>query len=153
MSSSMGVPLLSGLTLLVALAGPSPAWAQTCPVPSPSYPTIQAAIDDPSCIEVLLAAQTFVESVSISRDVTVQGDSSTTTVIEGQVTVSGGTVVLQGMRIDTSTPALAGLFSDGLSVSGGAQVGGLDLVVFNRAMLFGDGFETGDTTCWSVTVP
>ncbi|RLE20598.1 MAG: hypothetical protein DRJ50_10490 [Actinobacteria bacterium] len=153
MSSSMRFALLSGLMLLVALAGPSPAGAQSCSVPSGSYPTIQAAIDDPSCAQVLLAAQTFSESVSISRDVTVDGDSSSTTVIEGQVTVSGGTVVLQDMRIDTSTPELAGLFSEGLAVSGGAQVSGSDLVVRNASMLFGDGFESGDTTLWSRTVP
>jgi hypothetical protein len=148
----MRFALLSGLMLLVALAGPSPAGAQSCSVPSGSYPTIQAAIDDPSCHQVLLAAQTFSESVSISRDVTVDGDSSSTTVIEGQVTVSDGTVVLQDMRIDTSTPELAGLFSEGLLVEGGARVNGLDLAVVSGSLLFGDGFETGDTTRWSASV-
>ncbi len=127
--------------------------AATCSVPSVSHPTIQSAIDDGDCTEIVLAAQTFSESVSISRDVTVDGDSTTTTVIKGQVAVSSGTVVLQGMRIDTSSPTLAGLFSEALAVSGGAQVSGSNLVVRNGTILFADGFESGGTTMWSMEVP
>lgn len=145
--------LLAGLATTLVLAASVPAGAQSCSVPSTPHPTIQAAVDDPSCAEILLAAQTFVESLAIARDLGMQGVDNTSTVIEGQVVASGGVVTLQDIRIDLSTPALAGRFTDGLVAGAGARLVGLNVIVLNGSMFFGDGFETGDTSHWFNTVP
>ena len=77
-----------------------------CTVPSASHPTIQAAVDDAYCTEIVLAAQTFVESVAVARDLTLRGTSNTSTVIEGQVVVEGNTtqVTIQDLLVDASDP-------------------------------------------------
>ena len=145
-------PIALGLSLL--LGGPAgEAIAATCPVPSASHPTIQAAVDDASCTEVVLAAQTFVESPSIARDLTVRGASSATTVVAGRVEVSGGLVVLEDLKVDTSGPAQRGRFPSALWAHGGGRVTGDGLVVVHAPLLFGDGFESGGFSAWSSVQP
>ena len=135
------------------------AVAATCEVPSASYPTIQAAVDDVGCTEVVLASQTFTEAVVIGRDLTLRGASSSSTVIEGQVEVQGTTtqVEIRDLKIDASAPSVAGCFQVGLPVQGGAQVNSREVVVLNgrgnACPLFEDGFESGDTSAWSSTAP
>ena len=130
------------------------ASADVCTVPSASHPTIQAAVDDAYCTEIVLAAHTFVESVAMGRDLTLRGASSTSTVIEGRVVVEGSTtqVTIQDLRVDAS-----GLgFTDALVAHDGDQVSGNDLVVVNGLVgstVFNNGFESGDTTEWSRSVP
>ncbi|GAB4476448.1 MAG: hypothetical protein Kow0088_14290 [Anaerolineales bacterium] len=55
---------------------------QTCTVPN-GYGTIQAAINDPSCTVVNLAAGTYTENVVINRSVTIQGAGINATKING----------------------------------------------------------------------
>lgn len=127
-------------------AGPCPA--ATCPVPSASHPTIQAAIDDIGCTDIDIAAGTYAEAPAIARTVTLQGAGSTQTSVTGGVVVSAGSVVLTGMHL--SAPGTA------LRSSSGAEVSGFDLEVISgidSALLFSDGFETGDTGAWSGTAP
>jgi len=57
---------------LIALALPFSAHAATCSVPA-GYPTIQSAVDDPTCDTVNVAAGVYAENVFISRAVTVNG--------------------------------------------------------------------------------
>ncbi len=45
--------------------------------------TIQAAIDDPNCSPILVAAGTYVENLIITRDLTLQGADRDTTIING----------------------------------------------------------------------
>jgi hypothetical protein len=80
MRSSMGV-LAVALFLALTLLGRAPrdAEAASSPVPSTQYPTIQAAVDDPSCSELPLGAQTYAESVTVGRSLNVVGVSSGTT--------------------------------------------------------------------------
>jgi hypothetical protein len=128
-------------------------------VPSGPHPTIQSAVDDGSCTEILLAAQSFVESVLISRDLSVAGVSAETSIIEGQLEVEGGTtqVSLESMTVDASARGVAGTVEQALLVEGGAEVTCLDVVVRNAVedpwTIFADGFESGDTSAWSNTVP
>jgi hypothetical protein len=49
------------------------ASAATCAVPSAGYPTIQAAVDDPTCNTINVAPGAYVENVSIARSVTLNG--------------------------------------------------------------------------------
>lgn len=141
--------------LAVSVLCSSAAFADVCSVPSVPHPTIQGAVNDAACTEIVLAAQVFVESVAVSRSLLLRGDSSTTTVIEGQVTVTGGTteVTLQNLQVDGGGCVLVAL-----DVGGGAQVTSQqDVVVLNAAggecPIFLDGFESGGTTAWSNTVP
>jgi hypothetical protein len=141
--------------LALAVLCTSTAFADVCSVPSVPHPTVQAAVDDAACTEIVLAAQVLAESVAVSRSLLLRGDSSATTVILGQVTVTGDTteVTLQDLQVDGG-----GCFSVALDVGGGAQVTSQqDVVVTNAAgeecPIFLDGFESGDTSAWSNTVP
>ncbi len=131
------------------------AFADVCPVPAIAHPSIQAAVDDAACTEIVLAPQDFAESVAVSRNLEIEGDSSTTTTIEGKVTVTGASteVTLQDLRVEGG-----GCFPVALDISGGAQVTrGQDIVVTNSAggqcPIFTDGFELGATVAWSNTTP
>lgn len=141
------------LTLAVLCA--STVSADVCSVPSVAHASIQAAVDDAACTEIVLAAQVFSESVAVSRSLVLRGDSSATTVIKGRVTVTGDTTeaALQNLQVDGG-----GCFSVALDVGGGAQVTSQqDVVVINAAggecPIFLDGFESGNTSAWSSTSP
>ncbi len=142
----------STLAMVVLCLGPPGSEAQTCTVPD-QVPSIAAALADPACETIVLGAQSYPESVVVSRSVTIQGVSSDATVIEGQVQVVAGTVALDHLRVDTSSAALAGRFHQALVVEAGARLSGTDLRVVHKALLFGDGFESGNTTAWSQTSP
>lgn len=49
------------------------AAAATCSVPSPGYPTIQAAVDDPTCSTINVAPGVYPENVVIPRSVAING--------------------------------------------------------------------------------
>ena len=139
-------------TLMTSWGGP--AEAATCQVPTVTYSTIQSAIDDPGCTEIELAAQVFAEAATIGRSLTLRGASSSTTVVEGRIKVTGGTVDLEGLCIGVSLPTEANRYPAALSVEGGAEVNGTDLVVLQAVStpVFSDGFESGDTSAWMRTV-
>ncbi len=131
------------------------AFADVCPVPAIAHPSIQAAVDDAACTEIVLSAKVFAESVDVARGLELRGDSSATTTIEGKVTVTGASteVTMQDLRVEGG-----GCFPVALDVSGGAQVTrGQDIVVVNApgggCPIFTDGFELGATVAWSNTVP
>ncbi|MFV2073465.1 MAG: hypothetical protein ACC742_12540 [Thermoanaerobaculales bacterium] len=118
----------AGCLALVFLFAPT-AFADVCSVPSAPHPAIQAAVDDAGCTEIVLAARVFAESVTVSRTVLLRVGSSATTVIEGQVTVTGDTTVLslQDLQVDGG-----GCSYSALEVAGGAQVTSQqDVVVTN----------------------
>lgn len=136
---------------------PSAAFPAVCNVPSGPHPSIQAAVDDVACTEVVLAAQTFEESVSVDRDLQIRGVSSATTLIEGRMVITGAStaVLIEDLTIDGSAPAVAGCFSEALVSEGGAGVQASAIIVLNGdgdgCLLFGDGFESGGTEEWSST--
>jgi hypothetical protein len=134
-------------------------WADVCQVPSTPHPTLQSAVSDLTCTEIVLASQTFRESVTVSRDLTLSGTSSSATIIEGQLVVEGDTtqVVIHDLKVDGSALSVAGCFNEALVAQGGAQISANVVVVINGGIdgcvLFGDGFESGDTSAWSATKP
>ena len=142
---------LSGLAALASIAE-----AATCAVPTASYPTLAAALADPTCDPIQIAAGTLVESPAIARDVTLQGAGSSSTTVAGWVSVSGTTtdVSLNGLRIDATAASGALCHASGLDARGGARVAGLDLVVVGRPTptaacgFLADGFESGDLAAW-----
>ena len=137
------------LLVTVVVAFPTlPAEAVTCTVPSAPHPTIQAAIDDVGCTDIVVAAGAFQEAVTIARDVSVQGAGSSQTYVQGGAEVSAGTVSLTGMHLSAAGEAL--------DAHSGAEVSGFDLVVVNGTVeppLFADGFEDGTTDAWAATSP
>lgn len=156
----MRLPVIAWL-FLVALV---PNWTidaatAVCTVPSSSYPTIQGAVDDAGCTEIVIAAGTYAEWVSIGRSLSVTGASTGTTIVEGRFDVTGAAtdLALNNLTIDASAPSAAGCFREALDVTGGAGVTSNALVVVNgdgdACLIFGDGFESGTTTAWSGTNP
>ena len=79
------------LAVALILAGICPPLAaQTCTVPG-SHATIREAVDDPACVTVNLAAQTYPESIVLRRSLTLAGPGS------------GGVVVVQGLVLMTGS--------------------------------------------------
>jgi len=152
--------LMASLTAVIAVSAVvTPCPAAVCTVPSAAHPTIQEAVNDLACTEIDIDAGSFFEEVVVARDLDLGGASSATTVVEGRVVVEGATtqVALRDLTIDASGPTAAGCFDQALLSRGGAQLGASDVIVLNgggdACVLFRDGFETGDTTAWSGTVP
>lgn len=147
-----------GLLLVPARA----AWGAVCPVPSVGHPTIGAAVRDPVCTTVQLAAGTFAESVEVARDLAIAGVGSAVSAVAGHLLVSGATsdVTLSGLRVDTTGTGVAGCWPRALETVGGAEVAaGPDVDVRHTAVgdppcrLFVDGFESSGTLAWSAAVP
>ncbi len=149
---AVGVVSLSFLLVFAAGA----AHSQTCSVPG-THLSIEAAVDDLSCLEIDLEAETYLESVVLERTLTLRGPAGegAQTLIEGTVDVrtEGTVVTLRDLTIQNScTPAA-------FTVSSGALVDALDVDIVSDEtrgcpqLLFADGFETGDTTGWSLTNP
>lgn len=146
--------------LVVLTAFESPLSGATCNVPG-DRPTLGQAVSDPVCNPIVLAAQTFVESIVISRSLTLAGSTTSTSTIQGIVAVQGDStdVVMTDLRIDTTATPLAGCVA--LSVSGGAHLepqnvdvsaGGAGLCE-SPFEIFADGFESGSTGAWSAKAP
>lgn len=154
MSRSRSIRFLA-LVTAVALAAPT-INAATCTVPSGTHETIEEAVADIGCTEIELAGQLFIESVSITRSVVLRGQSSTTTFIQGELTVTGAStaVNLHTLTIDGSALPVNGCFDVVLNVTdGGRVVAEDDVVVINSRVgscpIFADGFETGNSSRWS----
>jgi hypothetical protein len=144
---------------LLALAGP--LHADLCTVPG-DYPTITEAVADTECTEVSVQAGTFTEDVEIQRSLSLHGIDASSTILEGRLQVEGSTIEGPGVEVTLAdlTVDAAGCFATGLTVSGEAQVqmpsGPVEIIDSgggSSCPIFQDGFESGDTTAWSVTVP
>jgi len=143
--------------LLLMLLPATRSEAATCTIPG-THATIQEAVTDASCTTINLSSTTYSESVGITRSLTLAGQGSGATTIEGLVQIqgSGADVDLQGLKIQN------GCDPEALSATGSPSVRGTDLVVVRSAGLpcppliggaiFSDGFESGDTSGWSSTV-
>ena len=142
----------AALLIVIIAVAVSPAWSATCNVPSPAYHVVQAAEDHASCTEIVLSGGYVFGDVAIDRSLTLKGQSSSTSAIVGQVTVQGTgvAVTIETLRIEVPEGAVS---QDGLVVSGGAEVTSDDLRVISTAVIFADGFERGDETAWSISVP
>ena len=152
---------ISALLLVGALVTTSRLSAGTCTVPG-SHGTIQEAVDDTGCSTIELAAQVYEESVSIDRNLTLQGASGGGSTIEGRLLVggAGSEVSANHLKVDTTTANLAGCFQRALEVNGGARLTGQGLELRNSlegdclaAVIFADGFESGDISAWSDSRP
>jgi Pectinesterase len=108
---------LAALTLGAAV-GPRAQADAPCHVPSSTYPTIQAAVNDATCATINVAAGTYTEHVTIDRDVTLRGGGQESTIVDGSgsrgsvFTISSGTVTIQGVTIQHGFSAVGGGISN-----------------------------------------
>ncbi len=82
-SRCQGSRLIGSVFPVLVLLVAAPAFSQICAVPSATYPTIQSAVDDESCTAIDVAAGTYLENLFIDHTVTINGDPSSATVIDG----------------------------------------------------------------------
>jgi hypothetical protein len=121
----IGMLLLGVLHFLVSVvtAGNS----VVCSVPSTAYPTIQSAVNDIDCEQVLLEAITYFENVMINRPVTIQGAGIEETIIDGMQSGPVIVVNLNGVATIRDMTIMNGRFDYG---GGGVQNRG-DLTLQN----------------------
>lgn len=139
----------AALWALLVVSVPSFGTAGTCTVPG-SHATLQAAVDDPGCAVVELAAQAFPESLDVTRTSTLRGPAEGGATIEGQVRVRGeGTVAtLEHILLRSGCPPAALLVLDRARVRPSAVEVEHGAVLPCPEALFADGFESGDTAAW-----
>lgn len=136
------------------------ASAQTCNVPG-NRPTIQSAVNSAQCSTIAIGPGTFAETVTINRSLTMVGAGQDLTTITGQVQVTGFgvDVLISDLSVDTTVPGSAGCYEDAMRVVAGANARAINVRAINAAgsgpcliPLFADGFETGDTSRWSLSI-
>ena len=84
-----------------------------CPVPSVPHPTIQSAVADSNCHTIQLTDPLYIENVTITRSVTIQGSGMYSTTVDG---AASGTV----FKIE---PGLTVTITD-MSVTNGSNTNG-----------------------------
>lgn len=81
------------------------AAAATCSVPG-QYPGIQAAVDDPACDPIIVAAGNFPAAVTVGRDVVIRGAGRGATRLGETVTIDNdAVVVLESLAIQFTSGA------------------------------------------------
>jgi hypothetical protein len=148
-SSSGRSVLLSALLLT-----PVPLAAGVCQVPA-AHPTIQAAVDDPLCTDIVVAAGSYSESIQVERPLILRGAGASTVLGGFLRAVGAGTAVsLIDLTVQNGCPLRSLSAADGGTLSGLAvTVTASSALPCPEGPLFADGFESGDTSAWSATVP
>lgn len=153
-----GCRLAFAIGFLSAIA----AHGTTCFVPSPSQPSLGAAVRDLSCTTIQLAAGTYLENATVARDLTIVGAGSGLSIVAGAVAVSGATTdaELSRLAVDGAAVGVAGCWPSILVATGGAHlVARDDVLATNGATangacrLFADDFESGGVLAWSAHQP
>lgn len=143
-----------GVLLAALLLSPVPLLAGVCQVPA-SHPTIQAAVDDGLCTDIEVAAGSYPESIRIERPLILHG-AGAATVLGGflRAVGAGTTVSLVDLAVENGCPLRSLWAADGGSISGLAVTATASSALpCLEGALFSDGFESGDTSAWSATVP
>ncbi len=114
--------------LILAALALSPAFvpgaqAASCHVPSSAYSTIKAAVNDPTCATINVAAGSYAENVQINRSVTIRGDGQDTTIVDGThtdrvFTITSGTVTIKGVTITNGVGSSSPFSGGGILIQG-----------------------------------
>jgi len=156
---SKGGAFAAAAAMVTLAISAAPARAQVCHVPG-GVPTVQLAVSNPSCAQVVLAAGSYDESVVVSRTLTITGAGTASTELRRPLAVTGAgtTVTAGGFAIDLG----GSCHPASLVVQNGARVlvpaGNTlpiraDSVPSAPCRLFDDDFESASTQLWSATVP
>jgi hypothetical protein len=131
------------------------AWAATCTVPG-SYALIRNAVADPNCTVIQLGAQSYPESPTLRRSLTLAGPATGVAIIQGRLTATGTGVVVQL----TSLTVANGCAFDALQSLNGARLDADRVPVLLDPGLacppelpFAATFEAGNITDWSFSQP
>jgi hypothetical protein len=146
--------VLAGLATSLPAQPPEP-----CEVPA-DFSTVQVAVSDPACAEVVIAAGSYDESVVVARTLTIAGAGAGSTRLGRPFVVAGaGTALtLAGLAIDVG----GGCYRAPLVVKDGATLVvapaaavrvRADSLPSEPCPLFDDGFESGTSHAWSATAP
>jgi hypothetical protein len=129
------------------------AQAETCNVPSTSYPSIQYAVNV-SCTDIVLTVGQVYGDVFIDfdRTITIQGASPGSSGIFGTFEIRGPNTTVTFRQV-TLAILPADLPHFGLVVASGAEVVLDDVVIGSTDILFEDDFERGNLIQWSSSVP
>lgn len=122
------VALILGATLLLS---PKVASAAVCAVPSGPFPTIQSAIDDPTCGEITVAAGTYVERLTIARTLALEGAGADLTIVQApgaltapkaivRITGAATSAKIEGFTIQGPGDTNCDSLRAGVRVDGGA---------------------------------
>lgn len=155
MSSTRRHLMFAAFILLVRMGSSAPADAAVCDVPSPTYSTIQSAVDDPQCTEIDVAAGSYEEVVVISRSLMLSGAGSEHTSVDvpaGQplLSLAGPSTVLEVHGISFGCLGRC----PGFAVTGGGVVSGTDTeFLAPRPLVFAADFDDGTTDEWSQVIP
>ncbi len=148
--------LLAALVGLVGIGlGAYPVRAGVdCTVPG-SHVSIQVAVDDLNCDNVILANQTYNESVLIQRSMSITGPAGVAD-IAGLVEARGTatSVQLTNLKIvnDCWPGAMVSSRGGQISTSGVEAVSSPGGSCPRTAIVFEDGLESNDTSAWTLTV-
>lgn len=139
------------LAALLFAAPAVPAAAIVCSVPG-SHDSIRQAIADVACTQIQLANQVYSESLVLARTIDLVGTTSGSSTIRGAIAVSGA------VAVGLTDLLVTGCADARVTAGAGASVSGTGLEVVTPASpacpwIFGDGFESSDTTAWSMSAP
>lgn len=81
--------------LVILLAHTSSAQAVTCEVPSGLFPTIQSAIDTSACDRIAIEAGTYIEQLTVSRTVALEGAGADVTVIQAPAVLAAPKAIVR----------------------------------------------------------
>lgn len=121
--SSQALLAIAAVAAPFALVAPGAALAKKpgiqadCVVGSGTYPTIQSAIDDADCGTIAVPAGTFLESVTIGRNLTLRGAGPHHSTIDGSANLAS-TVRVVGAWAGPCVPAVA-VTIEGMTITGG----------------------------------
>lgn len=122
--------------------------AAACSVPSPAYSTVQAAINDPTCATITLAAGTYSEQLRVNRSLTIQGAGRAATILDGggsgrPLTIHGSETHLHihNLRITNGVASPGPRAGGGVLVMRGATLHAANLQIDHN--IASTGAETG----------
>lgn len=134
----------------MGLGAPAVHAGDICTVPG-DRPSIQAAVDDPSCDGIVLADQVYTESVLVHRPVSIAGPAGVAD-IAGLVEVRGASTSVYLTDLKIVNDCQPGVLVT--SLGGQATVSSVELVTSPGGVcpIFVDGFESGNTLAWTATL-
>lgn len=113
-----------GMCLFLQILDVATAHNFTCDVPTGMHPTIQSAVVDDSCDLINLTAPVYLENITITRSVTIQGQGYMTTTVDGGgngrvFTIHPGSVVtLTNLTITNGVPLPPEMYGGGIHNNG-----------------------------------
>jgi hypothetical protein len=132
---------VSALAAGVIAVAPSSA-GLSCNVPSGAYGSIQDAIDDSGCALIVVDSGTFVENLTVSRDLTIRGAGVGETILDaagngrGLLVNTGAAVVVNGMTVTGADTTLdgGGIANEGTLTIQSSSISGNKAETFSGAI-------------------